>query len=80
MTFITNTRVQTVLIVLALTLPSFAAHAYVGPGLGLGAVAVILGLIGSVFLAIFALLWYPIKRMLRKRKPEVENADQSVEK
>lgn len=45
----------------------FAAQplAYVGPGLGAGAVAVVLGLLASVGLAIFALAWYPIKRLLR---------------
>lgn len=52
---------------IAFLLPQ-AAHAYVGPGLGLGAIAVVLGVIGSVFLAIFAVFWYPIKRMLKKRK------------
>ncbi len=44
------------------------AHAYVGPGLGTGALGVILGVIGSVFLALFAIIWYPIKRLLRRRK------------
>ena len=48
--------------------PWDSAHAYVGPGLGVGAIAVVLGVIGSVFLAIFAVLWYPFKRFLKKRK------------
>ncbi len=43
-----------------------AAHAYVGPGLGAGTIALILGFILSVLLALFAVVWYPIKR-LRKR-------------
>lgn len=38
--------------------------AYVGPGLGFGAIAAILGLVFSVFLAIFAVVWYPMKRLL----------------
>jgi len=45
--------------------------AYIGPGLGGGVIAVILGFIASVFLAIFAIFWYPIKRMLGiKSKPK----------
>ncbi len=44
------------------------AHAYVGPGLGAGTIAVILGFIGSVFLALFALFWYPFKRIFQKFK------------
>ena len=39
--------------------------AYLGPGLGGGAIALILGIIASVFLAVFAVVWYPIKRLVR---------------
>lgn len=44
------------------------AQAYIGPGLGAGAIAAALGVIGSIFLALFAVIWYPVKRMLKKRK------------
>jgi len=40
-------------------------HAYVGPGLGVGTVVIVLGFIGSIFLALFAVLWYPIKRLIK---------------
>jgi len=52
----------------ALTTSAPAALAYIGPGMGAGAVAVVLGVIGSLFLAIFAVLYYPIKRLLRRNK------------
>ena len=42
------------------------AYAYLGPGLGTGALAVILGIIGSVLLALFAIFWYPIKKLFKK--------------
>jgi hypothetical protein len=42
--------------------------AYVGPGLGAGTIGVILGLLGSFFLALFAFFWYPIKRALFRKK------------
>ena len=57
------------------------AFAYIGPGLGAGTIAVVFGVIASLFLALFAILWYPVKRLIRKRKgagtidktsPEVE--------
>lgn len=44
------------------------AQAYVGPGLGAGTVGVVLGLIGSGFLALVAVIYYPIKRFFKKRK------------
>jgi len=53
---------------LAILLQVEAAQAYVGPGLGAGAIAVVLGIVGSVFLALFAVLWYPLKRLLRKNR------------
>jgi len=40
--------------------------AYVGPGLGAGAIGVILGVIAAVSLALFAIIWYPIKRLIKK--------------
>jgi hypothetical protein len=51
-----------------------ASHAYLGPGLGAGAAAVALGLIGSVLLALFALLWYPIKKLVRRFRKENSSA------
>jgi len=40
--------------------------AYIGPGLGLGAIAVVLAVLLSVLLAVFALVWYPLKSLFRK--------------
>ena len=44
------------------------AHAYIGPGAGAGTIAVVLGILASIVMAFFALLWYPVKRLLKKRK------------
>jgi hypothetical protein len=53
--------------------------AYLGPGLAAGTIALVLGFIASAFLAIFALAWYPIKRLVRrlKRGPVTRAADES---
>lgn len=53
-------------------MPINEAHAYIGPGLGLGAVGVVLGLLLSVGLAVLGLFWYPAKRMLRKSRTRSE--------
>lgn len=56
--------------ILALALYPVAALAYIGPGVGAGAFGAIIGVIGSIFLAIFAIVWYPIKRLIKgKKKP-----------
>ena len=47
------------------------ASAYLGPGVGLGALGVALGIVGSVILGIFSILWYPFKRLIRKFRRQV---------
>jgi len=45
-----------------------AAHAYIGPGLAAGTVAIVLGVLASIFLAFVGILWYPIKRLINRRR------------
>lgn len=59
-------------------LASLNAYAYVGPGLGAGTIGVILGILVSILLAIFAIFWYPIKRLFKKKKKtDVESANEN---
>jgi ABC-type bacteriocin/lantibiotic exporter with double-glycine peptidase domain len=51
-------------------LPSTAV-AYVGPGAGLSAIGSLLALIAAVLLAIVGFLWYPLKRIMKKRKTKM---------
>jgi glucose dehydrogenase len=44
------------------------AEAYIGPGVGAGALAAVVGVLGSIFLGLFAIVYYPFKRMLKRRK------------
>ena len=44
------------------------AEAYVGPGAGAGAIAVTLGVIATVFMAIVGIVWYPIKRVVKRSR------------
>lgn len=44
------------------------ALAYTGPGLGAATIAMVVGFFTSIFLALFAVIWYPLKRLLRNRK------------
>ena len=46
------------------------AQAYIGPGMGGGVIAVVLGILGAVLIAIFGLIYYPVKRWLKRRKTE----------
>jgi hypothetical protein len=41
---------------------------YLGPGLGSGVITAVLGFLASIFLALFAIIWYPIKKLIEKLK------------
>ena len=53
----------TALLVLIIPAPAWA---YMGPGLGMGAVMTSLGVIGAILLGLFSILWYPAKRLIRR--------------
>jgi len=44
-----------------------SAFSYVGPGMGGGLIAATLGIVIAIFASIFALLWFPLKRFLKKK-------------
>lgn len=49
-----------------------SAFAYIGPGGGLSAVGAFLGLLAGIIVAIFGFVWYPIKRLLKRRREKRE--------
>jgi len=56
------------MMVVATLLAPCLAHAYVGPGAGLSAIGSVLALVGATLLLIVGFVWYPIKRLLKRRK------------
>jgi len=64
-------------IILPIFLLSLPAFAYIGPGMGGGVIAVIIGFFAAIILGLWAILYYPIKRALKKKrrgKSEVKKA------
>ena len=66
-------------IALASSLFSPAAFGYIGPGIGLGTLGVILGVVVSVLLALVAVVCYPIKRVFRKSPKRLVDSQPSEE-
>jgi hypothetical protein len=66
----------TMVILMLVALPSYG-EAYVGPGLGLGVIGAVIGVIVAVFLAFVGMLWYPIKRFFLKNSSQGKDADPS---
>jgi O-antigen ligase len=44
------------------------AQAYIGPGGAVSALGALLALIAAIVIALFGFLWFPIKRLLRRRR------------
>ena len=49
-----------------------SSFAYLGPGIGGGTIAATIGIIIAIFVGLFGLIWFPIKRILKKRKKNKE--------
>jgi hypothetical protein len=56
------------LIATGLALFTHPAAAYIGPGAGIGALGTAAALIGAFLLLIVGFVWYPVKRLLNRRK------------
>jgi hypothetical protein len=53
---------------ISLFLISLPSYAYVGPGMGGGVIAAIVGFFAAILLGLWGILYYPIKRALKNRK------------
>tara|TARA_B100001057_G_scaffold180789_1_gene181520 strand:- start:1770 stop:1991 length:222 start_codon:yes stop_codon:yes gene_type:complete len=53
---------------ISLFLISLPSYAYIGPGMSGGVIAAIVGFFAAVLLGFWGILYYPIKRALKKRK------------
>ena len=58
---------------LALLQLPMTANAYIGPGAGAGTIAIVLGILSSIFLGFVGILWYPIKRLIKAWKASRES-------
>ena len=58
-------RIFCLIIFIFLSLP---AKAYLGPGMGAGIILATLGFVVAIFAALFAIVWFPIKRLFKKNK------------
>ncbi|MDZ7783921.1 MAG: hypothetical protein U5K56_13630 [Halioglobus sp.] len=56
------------LMALAAVTPS--AMAYIGPGSGISVIGSLLGLLATVLIAVGAIVLFPIRRMMKKRRRE----------
>lgn len=53
------------------------SYAYVGPGMGGGVIAAIIGFFAAILLGLWGILYYPIKRALKNRKDKQMSSKES---
>jgi len=61
-----KTKFLFLLVIFSIT--SKDAWGYVGPGMALSTILITLGVIGSLLLGIVSVVYYPIKRLIKKTK------------
>lgn len=44
------------------------SYAYIGPGMGGGLIAAVIGIILAIFSLIIGILWFPLKRFFKSKK------------
>lgn len=61
-----NLPVKLVPLLLALMILSpLSAQAYIGPGMGAGFVASVLGILAGILMLVVGIVWYPIKKLYK---------------
>ena len=50
---------------------SAPSYSYVGPGMGGGVIAAIIGFFAAIILGLWGILYYPIKRALKKTTSQI---------
>ena len=61
-----------------LCLITTSSFAYIGPGVGLGAIAATVVVIVAILAALFGLIWFPVKKLLKKRKEKIDQQQNKV--
>jgi len=48
------------------------SYSYVGPGMGAGIISVLIGFVVGLVAIFFAIIWFPIKKFLKKKSNNLE--------
>jgi membrane-bound ClpP family serine protease len=61
-----------IIVLLLLTAITSPATAYVGPGAGISVLGSLLGILATIFVAIGAILFWPIRKLIKRKKAKQE--------
>jgi membrane protein implicated in regulation of membrane protease activity len=63
-----KSRINLLMMVLLMLAPVSAALAYIGPGAGISVLGSLLGILATFFVAIGAILFWPLRKWSKRRK------------
>lgn len=64
----TNAFCLSIVCAFVASVAAMPAHAYVGPGAGITLIGALIGLVSAIGLALWAVLRWPFRRLMAKRK------------
>jgi hypothetical protein len=64
-------------LLLLLSILPLEALAYIGPGLGMGTIGVVLGVLFSIVMVFISIIWYPFKRLLKQLRKKQQKVDKA---
>lgn len=67
------------IIVVVLILQPQNLLAYVGPGTGMSAIGTFIAFVLGIFVAILGFIWYPVKRILKRKSKEPDQVKDKEE-
>lgn len=62
-----------VLLAFILLAPASTALAYIGPGAGISVLGSLLGILGTIFVAIGAIIFWPLRKFMKRRNARRES-------
>ncbi|MDT8319638.1 MAG: hypothetical protein RQ826_03850 [Xanthomonadales bacterium] len=69
---------STAFVLFAATLLAAPLEAYVGPGAGISVLGSLLGILATIVVAIGAVIFWPVRKMLKRRKANATAAQETA--
>lgn len=67
-----------VFIIFAFTVLAAPLQAYVGPGAGISVLGSLLGILATIVVAIAAVIFWPVRKMMKRRKAKAAAAQETA--
>jgi hypothetical protein len=67
-----------IITIVLLSLATSPLHAYIGPGAGISVLGSLLGILATILVAIGAIIFWPVRKLMKRRKAAAQPAESSA--